>query len=1297
MAIILKDNKVFEYNTGDSLPTADVIVGTKARNTNTNEWLMWDGTAWVIWGADVVSGTGLEALDEGNGIGWRLIGRDPANYGDIGLNATDLSTATDGTSGATGEGSFALGDNCVASGTGSFAMGIGSVASATGSVSLGWLTKSTTNNCVVLGWANEVKSATMLVVGIGRDDDRRKNALEVEDSGLVIAPSAHKDFISSNSDSRVLITREWAEEYITLPTGLERPQGAEGWSLIGLNNTATGEASVDLTSGDGITGIEGRNCFGVGYKAHITANSANSIAMGRFAKVTAGEGSNAIGFGANAGKWYNTAIGYYVNAKIDSSTPKMAVGKYNLDLYNNVVFEVGTGDYSERKNGLELFGNGILVVPDLTINKINQLNEAGDAPEITPNVAQGRILITKEYADATYSGSGGSTTFTGLSDTPGSYVDQAGKFVRVNLTASKLDFVDGGIDGKGWTGGSYSAGTGIATFTSDDAGMAFATTDLRGAAGETGSGIVIKGSDTYANITGLSAPAAGDMWILSADAGGDGNEGDGLVSNGTPGAANWTNVGPIKGPKGDAGPTAVSVDTGNIATISGNDGFIYVPDTSTTYPLFTTTVDGLVPKSGTNTAKFLRGDATWADAPNSYLTSATRGTGANINRITWAVTGQTNPFYEFGANAFTDTLIPTNNNQLINGAGYITSYLNTVDMGDGFKIADAAGAEKFTVLENDKLRFGGANVSFDAATKKITIGSVTYSVFTTDTNGLVPNPGATGVSKFLRGDATWVDVPTANDGKFTVEGTASEIEITGTSYSTANQSGNTKATFKLATTGVTAGVYTNTNLTVDAKGRITSAASGLSGGVTKITKLDPITVTPASGTGSVTVGITQANTSGDGYLSSVDWNTFNDKTNTWRELQIEGVDVGVTNPINFKGDGSVTIVRSGSDVTINGSGEAGTVTKIEAAGSIEIDGVLDAITTEGTITHKTTEGHKHMPSGGILGDIVEWDSLGTGRWVKKEPNTWRPIEGKTKSGAIHSIDTHDLQIAAGTNMDLTVVDGIMTLNSTATGGGGTGDYLPLDGSDRMDPDAEIGLSTGYSVTDITGDSLSITKDLTSGSAPGMADEASTIHSNELIFSSPSRAPTVYGRSVISAYNNVIVDWDTDGAIGLGGFPVTGSSITCYGKTSFTDDIAIHGDQVRFDHSGTVYLTSINGDIRFQAPSGKQFYFNRNITAEDFTLSSDVRLKDNIIPLIPAKLRPVSFDWKKSGSHDIGFIAQEVEEHYPEVVVTDDNGIKSLSYSKITAINAARINELEAQVKMLEAKMEKLDALITKLL
>ncbi len=83
--------------------------------------------------------TGLEALDEGNGIGWRLKGINANNYGAIGLDALDfsISSSTSGTSGATGENAVAFGRNTTASGTRSVATGVSSTASGVNSIAIG--------------------------------------------------------------------------------------------------------------------------------------------------------------------------------------------------------------------------------------------------------------------------------------------------------------------------------------------------------------------------------------------------------------------------------------------------------------------------------------------------------------------------------------------------------------------------------------------------------------------------------------------------------------------------------------------------------------------------------------------------------------------------------------------------------------------------------------------------------------------------------------------------------------------------------------------------------------------------------------------------------------------------------------------------------------------------------------------------------------------------------------------------------------------------------------------------------
>lgn len=85
------------------------------------------------------SSTGLEAIDEGNGIGWRFVGRNSDNFGDVGQDAVDLSSSTTSsiTKGATGRWSFSTGQNNTADGLWSFAGGVNSFASGAESIAYG--------------------------------------------------------------------------------------------------------------------------------------------------------------------------------------------------------------------------------------------------------------------------------------------------------------------------------------------------------------------------------------------------------------------------------------------------------------------------------------------------------------------------------------------------------------------------------------------------------------------------------------------------------------------------------------------------------------------------------------------------------------------------------------------------------------------------------------------------------------------------------------------------------------------------------------------------------------------------------------------------------------------------------------------------------------------------------------------------------------------------------------------------------------------------------------------------------
>ncbi|WP_425390263.1 tail fiber domain-containing protein [Ekhidna sp.] len=98
-------------------------------------------------------------------------------------------------------------------------------------------------------------------------------------------------------------------------------------------------------------------------------------------------------------------------------------------------------------------------------------------------------------------------------------------------------------------------------------------------------------------------------------------------------------------------------------------------------------------------------------------------------------------------------------------------------------------------------------------------------------------------------------------------------------------------------------------------------------------------------------------------------------------------------------------------------------------------------------------------------------------------------------------------------------------------------------------------------------------------------------------------------------------------------------------------------------------------------------------------TSDRRLKKNIQNLDnplenTLKLRGVSYQWKDESiamQNQIGVIAQEVEEVYPEFVHTNDKGMKAVNYAQMTAVLIEAIKELNAKVEKLESENSSLKA------
>jgi hypothetical protein len=138
-------------------------------------------------------------------------------------------------------------------------------------------------------------------------------------------------------------------------------------------------------------------------------------------------------------------------------------------------------------------------------------------------------------------------------------------------------------------------------------------------------------------------------------------------------------------------------------------------------------------------------------------------------------------------------------------------------------------------------------------------------------------------------------------------------------------------------------------------------------------------------------------------------------------------------------------------------------------------------------------------------------------------------------------------------------------------------------------------------------------------------------------------------------------------------------------------------------AGNFTGTAVNGMIRYNSTS-TLFEFYQNGSWVNYTTVSDGRLKTNIVPVthgleIINKLNPVFYDWdranpKSSGfaeKHQVGFIAQEVEEVLPEVVNQGEDSYRSLEYGKIVSVVVAALKELSSQLLGMNTEIDALKA------
>jgi hypothetical protein len=151
---------------------------------------------------------------------------------------------------------------------------------------------------------------------------------------------------------------------------------------------------------------------------------------------------------------------------------------------------------------------------------------------------------------------------------------------------------------------------------------------------------------------------------------------------------------------------------------------------------------------------------------------------------------------------------------------------------------------------------------------------------------------------------------------------------------------------------------------------------------------------------------------------------------------------------------------------------------------------------------------------------------------------------------------------------------------------------------------------------------------------------------------------------------------------------------------------ITADGMGIRKNNPAYALDVAGDININ--SGQVYRINGTqiCSSSGCTSSSDLRLKKNISPLaniLPEllRLKPVRYHYKNTdtfGNRErLGFIAQEVEQVFPEVVDTDEKtGWKSIHYSHLTSVIVQAIKELYSRFVLVEDEQQKMKAEMEKM-
>ena len=177
--------------------------------------------------------------------------------------------------------------------------------------------------------------------------------------------------------------------------------------------------------------------------------------------------------------------------------------------------------------------------------------------------------------------------------------------------------------------------------------------------------------------------------------------------------------------------------------------------------------------------------------------------------------------------------------------------------------------------------------------------------------------------------------------------------------------------------------------------------------------------------------------------------------------------------------------------------------------------------------------------------------------------------------------------------------------------------------------------------------------------------------------------------------------DSNGTINLIGGQFTALPATASRTGDFTLDVSgditldADGGQIYLDDAGSQrgYLdiaTASTIKLYTGASTLNSTWSGNDLQVEgDVTSVSDIRTKENIETIVDGleivdSLRGVYYNKIGDTERKVGVIAQEVEAILPEVVKTNEDGMKSVDYGKMVGVLIEAIKELKAEIEDMKA-------------